>query len=140
MEKSSTDGYIILLMGFARSPIRVFESYLRIVVSLDEEDIELKLKQQNSNFVTYEILPGVYSFEVISKAVYTMRDLDGTLQIQYDDVTMKTKPILVEILGRWDLMQNLFFLVYWILHHIGIINLLLQFMLIVLVFLIAIKF
>ena len=38
-EKSSTDGYIIFLMGYARSPFRDFESYLRIVVGLDEDDI-----------------------------------------------------------------------------------------------------
>ena len=38
LEKSSFDGYIILLNGFARSPIRVFEIYLRIVVDLDEKD------------------------------------------------------------------------------------------------------
>ena len=34
LEKSSTDGYIILLMGYARSPSREFESHLRIVVGL----------------------------------------------------------------------------------------------------------
>ena len=44
-EKSSTDGYIILLMGYARSPFRDFESYLRIVVGSDEDDIRLILKQ-----------------------------------------------------------------------------------------------
>ena len=51
-EKSSTDGPILLLMGYARSPFRDFESYLRIVVSLDEDDIQLILRQYNSNFVT----------------------------------------------------------------------------------------
>ena len=40
LEKSSTDGYIILLMGYARSPFADFESYLRIVVALNEEDIQ----------------------------------------------------------------------------------------------------
>ena len=53
-EKSSTDGYIILLMGYARSPLRDFESYLRIVVNLDEEDIQLILRQYKSNIVAYE--------------------------------------------------------------------------------------
>ena len=46
-EKSSTDSYIILLMAYARSPFRDFESYLRIVVGLDEDDIRLILKQYN---------------------------------------------------------------------------------------------
>ena len=34
-EKSSTDGYIMFLMGYARSPFRDFENYLRIVIGLD---------------------------------------------------------------------------------------------------------
>ena len=44
LEKSSTAGYIILLMAYAGSPFRDFESYLRIVVGLDEDDNQLILK------------------------------------------------------------------------------------------------
>ena len=62
-EKSSTDGYTILLLGYARSPFRDFESYLRIVVDLDEDDVQLILKQYNSNFVTYEPSPRIYSIK-----------------------------------------------------------------------------
>ena len=40
-EKSQTDGYYILIMGYAQSPFRVFESYLRILTCLDEDDIQL---------------------------------------------------------------------------------------------------
>ena len=43
-DKSSHDGYIILLMGFARSPFRDSESYLRIVIGLEEDNIRLILK------------------------------------------------------------------------------------------------
>ena len=39
-------------MGYAISPFRDFESYLRIVVHLDEDDIQLISKQYNANFVT----------------------------------------------------------------------------------------
>ena len=35
----------MLLMGYARSPFRDFESYLAIVIGLDEDDIQLILKQ-----------------------------------------------------------------------------------------------
>ena len=52
LEKSSTDGYNNFILGYARSPFRDFESYLRIVVGLDENDNQLILKQCNSNFVT----------------------------------------------------------------------------------------
>ena len=88
-EKSSTDGYIILLMSYARSPFREFESYIRIVVGLDEDYIQLFLKQYNSNFVTYEIPPGIYSIENISGTVYTMGDHEGTLIFEYDGISMK---------------------------------------------------
>ena len=44
-EKRQTDGCIILIMGFARSPFRELESHLRIVVGLDEDDIKLILQQ-----------------------------------------------------------------------------------------------
>ena len=54
-----TDGYYMLLMGYATSPFRDFESYLRIMVGLGEDDILLILKQYNANFVTYELDPGI---------------------------------------------------------------------------------
>ena len=59
LETSNTDGYIILLMGYARSPFRDYESYLRIVIGLNEDNIQLILKQYKSNFVTFEIPPGI---------------------------------------------------------------------------------
>ena len=59
LEKSSTDGYIILLMDYARSSFRDLEGYLRIVVRLDEDDIQITLKQYNSIFDTYELSPGI---------------------------------------------------------------------------------
>ena len=40
-----TDGYIILLLGYARSAFRGFESCLRIVVGLEEDDIRLISKE-----------------------------------------------------------------------------------------------
>ena len=80
-EKTSTDGYIILLMGYARSPFRDFESYLRIIVGLDEDDIRLILKQYNAHFVTYEMDPGNYTIKDLQKAVYPLGDHEGTLQM-----------------------------------------------------------
>ena len=93
-EKSSTDGYVIFLMGYARSPFRDFESYLSIVVGLDEDDIRLSLKQYNANFVTYELDPGNYTIEDLQEAVYPLGDHEGTLQIEDDDLNNKTKLIL----------------------------------------------
>ena len=93
-EKTGTDGYNILLLGYARSLFRNFESYLRSVVGLDEDDIGLTLKQYNSIFVTYKLEPAIYTIEDLQKAVYPLGDHEGTLQIEYDDLNKKTKPIL----------------------------------------------
>ena len=93
-DKSSHDGYIILLMGYARSPFRDFESYFRIVVGLEEDNIRLILKQYNEKFITYELDPGNYTIEDLKKAVYLLGDHEGTLQIEYDDLTKKVKLIL----------------------------------------------
>ena len=48
-------------MAYGRSPVRDFESFPTIVVGLDEDDIQLILKQYNSKFIKYERPPGVYS-------------------------------------------------------------------------------
>ena len=101
LEKSSTDGYIIILLGYARSPFRDCESYFRIVVGLDEDDIQLILKQYYSNFVTYELSPGIHTIKDIAEVVYTMGDHKQTLQIQYDDITMKSKLIIKRSVGTF---------------------------------------
>ena len=50
-EKRNTDGYMILLYGYTRSRLRDFESYLRIVIGLDEKDFQIILKDYNSHFI-----------------------------------------------------------------------------------------
>ena len=92
-------------MCYARSPFREFESYPRNVVGLDEDDIQLILKQYNWNFVTCEIAPGIYSIKDISEAVYKMGDHGGTLQIEYDDFSMKTIFILNRFGGNFGTLR-----------------------------------
>ena len=58
-EKRRTDGYYMFLAFYTRSLFRDFQCYLRIVVGLDDDGIQLILKQYNSNFVTYEISLGI---------------------------------------------------------------------------------
>ena len=142
-EMRMTDGYMILLMGCARSPLRDFESYLRVVVGLDEENIHLILKQYNANFVTYEIDPGIYTTEDLQETVYPLGDHEGTLQIECEDLNKKTKLISTRFgltLGTFKFDEKSFLELYWILHHIGIINLQLLFMLILQVYTLSINF
>ena len=46
-----------------------FETYLRILVGLEEDNIRLILKQYNEKFITYELDPGNYTIEDLKKAV-----------------------------------------------------------------------
>ena len=78
-------------MGYAQSLFREFESYHRIVVGLDEDDIRLIFKQYNGEFMTFELSPGIYTSKEIAMAVYTKGDHEGNLQNEYDDITRKTK-------------------------------------------------
>ena len=93
-DKSSHDGYIILLMGYARSPFRDFESYLRIVIGLEEDNIRSILKQYNEKFITYDLDPGSYAIEDLQEAVNPIADHENTLQIKYDDINKKVQLIL----------------------------------------------
>ena len=81
-------------MGYARSLFRDLESYLRNVIGLDEDNIRLILKQYNEKITTHELSPDIYSIEDISKAVYTMDDHEGTLQIKYDGETKKKQNLI----------------------------------------------
>ena len=84
LDKTSHDGYTILLTGYAESSFRNFESYHRIIVGLEEDNIQLILKQYNEKFVSYVLDPGNYTIEDIQKAVYPLGDHEGTLQIEND--------------------------------------------------------
>ena len=66
-------------MGYARSPFQDFDSYLRSVVGLGEDDLQIISKQNNSFFITYELSPGTHTIKDNSKAVYTMGDHENTL-------------------------------------------------------------
>ena len=98
-EKKWTDVYYILLLGYNQSPFRVFESYLRIVVVLNEDDIQLILEQFNSIYITYEITPGIYTIKDISEAVYTMRGYETSLRTKNDDISMKIQLVLTRFGG-----------------------------------------
>ena len=81
----------MLITGYAWSPFRNFESYRRIVVGLDKYDIELKLKQNDSSFITHEIPPVSYSIKDFSETIYTIGYHDVTLQIEIDDISIQAK-------------------------------------------------
>ena len=93
-ERMNTDGYMVLLLGYSASSFRDFESYLRLVVGLDEDDIQLVLKEYNSHFITYELTPGIYTIQDISDAIQTFSGHEETIQLEYDDISMRTTIVL----------------------------------------------
>ena len=93
-EKRNSDSYMILLYGYIRSRFRDFESFLRIVIGLDEKDIQLNLKEYNSHFITYELTPGIYSIQDISGTIHDFSVNNESIKVEYDDISMKTKIIL----------------------------------------------
>ena len=93
-EKKNRDCYMILLFGYCASSFRDFESYLRLVIGLDEEDIQLILKEYNSHFVTYQLTPGIYTMQDISDAIKTFSGHEMTIELVYDDITRRATIVL----------------------------------------------
>ena len=52
------------------------------------------LKEYNSHFITYELSPGIYKIKDISDAVHTFSGHSEIIEIEYVDISMKTKIIL----------------------------------------------
>ena len=98
-KRMKDDNYMEILAGYTRSVFQDFESYLRTEVDLDEDDVKLVLDEYNSSFITYELDPGIYTFKDISEALLKILqpEYDGyhnTIDIEYDDITMKTKLVV----------------------------------------------
>ena len=104
-DKITHDGYIILLTGYVRSLFRDFESYLRIAVGLEEDNIRLILKQYNEKFITYALEPGNYNIEDIHQAVYSLDDHKGNIQIDYDEINKKVKLILTSSANNFGTLR-----------------------------------
>ena len=87
----------------------------------------------------------IYTNKDLQEAVHAIGDHEGTLKIENDDIVLKTKLNETRFDGTFGALRffgKTFFntlLVFWVLHHIGVINLLMQFMLIVQVFILVKK-
>ena len=88
--------YMNILAFYTSSVFQDFESFLRTQIDLVEDDIKLVLDEYNSNFITYELEPGIYTFKDISEALFNIIQFEypgpsNVIDIEYDDITMKTK-------------------------------------------------
>ena len=75
-KRMNDEQYMNILAIYTRSVFRDFESFLRTQIDLVESDIKLVLEEYNSNFVTYELDPGIYTFKDISDAFLTFFNLN----------------------------------------------------------------
>ena len=76
-KRMKDEQYVNILARYTSSVLQDFESYLRTEVDLIEDDIKVVLDEYNSSFITYELDPGIYTFEDISEALF------NTLQSEY---------------------------------------------------------
>ena len=98
-KRMKDERYMFILNSYINSVFQDFESYLRTEVDLVEDDIKLVLDEYNSSFITYELQPGIYTFEDISEALYNIiqseyPDPADVIDVEYDDITMKTKLVV----------------------------------------------
>ena len=98
-KRMKDDENMKILARYVSSVFQDFKSYIRTEVDLVEDDIKLVLDEYNSSFITYELEPGIYTFKDISEALLKILQpkYDGYLNvidIEFDDITMKTKLIV----------------------------------------------
>ena len=98
--KRMEDGqYMNILAIYTSSVLQGFESFLRTQIDLVGDDIKLVLDEYNSSFITYQLQPGIYTFRDLSEALFNILQTEypgpsNVIDIEYDDITMKTKLVL----------------------------------------------
>ena len=98
-KRMKDDKYLEILAGYNRSVFQDFESFLRTQIDLIEDDLKLVLDEYNSSFITYELEPRIYTFKDISEALFNILQSEypgpnNVIDIEYDDITMKTKLVV----------------------------------------------
>ena len=68
-KRMKIDKYLSILAVYNRSIFQDFESFLGTAVDLVEDDIRLVSDKYNSSFITYELEPGIYTFNDRSEAL-----------------------------------------------------------------------
>ena len=98
-KRMNDEQYMIILAIYTRSVFQDFESFLRTQIDLVEDDIKLVLDEYNSNFVTYELVPGIYRYRDMAEALYYILESEypssgSEILIRLDDITRKTKLVV----------------------------------------------
>ena len=104
-------GYMSIVAGYVSSVFQDFESYLGTEVDVVEDDNKLILDKYTSNFITYEVAPGIYTYKDISEALFKILQIEypGPCNAIVTDITRKTELLAKSgiIATRFD--ENSFF-------------------------------
>ena len=98
-KRMNDEQYMNILAIYTRSVFQDFESFLRTQIDLVQDDIKLVLDEYNSNFVTYELVPGIYRYRDMAEALYYILESEypssgSEILIRLDDITRKTKLVV----------------------------------------------
>ena len=98
-KRMNDEQYMNILAIYIRSVFQDFESFLRTQIDLVEDDIKLVLDEYNSNFITYELAPGIYTYRDIAEAGFYILQSEypqssSEILIRLDDITRKTKLVV----------------------------------------------
>ena len=98
-KRMNDEQYMSILAIYTSSVFQDFESFLRTQIDLVEDDIKLVSDEYNSNFITYELAPGIYSYRDIAEAVFYILQSEypqssSEILIRLDDITRKTKLVV----------------------------------------------
>ena len=98
-KRMKNEQYMNIVAGYVSSVFQDFESYLRTEVDLVEDDIKLVLDEYNLSFITYEVQADIYTFKDNSQNLFSILQSEypvpsNMIDIEYDDITMKTKLVL----------------------------------------------
>ena len=98
-KRMNDEQYMNILAIYTSSVFQDFESFLRTQIDLVEDDIKLVLDEYISNFITYELEPGIYSYRDFAEAVFYILQFNypqsnSEILIRLDDITRKTKLVV----------------------------------------------
>ena len=126
-KRMKDEQYMRILSIYTNSVFQDFESFLRTEIDLVEDDIKLVLVENNSNFITYEITPGIYTFKDFSEGLFNIFQSEypgpsNVIDIEYDGITMKTKLVVRSGITAIRFGEKCFLVQFSVLLQVGIIN------------------
>ena len=80
-------------MSYIQFPIQDFKNRLRNFTELNEDDIQLFLKQSNSKIKTYKIAPGAYTFEDLAEVLSRGFESEFEIREKCDRIVFMINPI-----------------------------------------------